>query len=298
MAGFEIVDTFAEFLGFWDEAQKKPMAEQIEGWAAEYMSHWAELLEKQIEAYCSQGVDWRRIAAEKVFPFLTERLPAMKIARDNLRQACGPVYSKAAESLGFESEVVFVIYVGIGCGAGWATSFRNCPAVLFGVENIAECGWMEQSALTGLIAHEIGHLAHEHWRKEAGLGEGSGPWWQLYSEGFGKRCEHIILGKESWHESTGINDGDWLKWCKENKKWLATEFLKMADSGQTVRPFFGHWYDLMGKKQCGHFLGHELIKKLEKNMTLKEVALLDSIEETFRGMLKKVAGNEETLRGT
>lgn len=155
MAGFEIVDTFAEFLGFWDEARKKPMAEQIEGWASEYMLQWPELLERQIEAYCSHGVDWRRIAAEKVFPFLGERLDVMRKAHDNLLQACG-----------------------------------------------------------------------------------------------------------------------------------------------TVRPFFGHWYDLMGKKQCGCFLGHELIKKLERNMTLKEVALLDSTEETFRGILEEVAGNEETLRGT
>jgi hypothetical protein len=32
------------------------------------------------------------------------------------------------------------------------------PAVLFGPENIAECGWSASEVLAGLVAHEVGHL--------------------------------------------------------------------------------------------------------------------------------------------
>ncbi len=284
-----VIDTFPGFLAFWHKAQKKPPDAQIEGWAAEYMSQWPELLEKQLDDYASQNMDWHQVAKERVFPFLNDRLAAMKSAHKNLLELCGSVYCMAQEKFGFESDLVFVIYVGVGCGAGWATTFEDKPAILFGLENIAECGWSDGSSLAGLIAHEIGHLVHKIWRREGGLIEGSGPWWQLFSEGFAQICEHEILGKESWHVSMGMSRSEWLQWCRERASWLAGEFLRRADTGESVRPFFGSWLDVQGKKHTGHFLGHELVKELRENMTLKQIALLDNIESIFRSILEKIA---------
>lgn len=113
-----VIDTFPEFLAFWQEAQHKPIDAQIDRWASEYMSQWPELLEKQKEDYSGQGEDWRQIARGKIFPFLGQRLPAMQMAHRNLLEICCPVYSKAQEVLGFDSDVFCVIYVGVGCGAG------------------------------------------------------------------------------------------------------------------------------------------------------------------------------------
>jgi len=284
-----VIDTFSEFLRFWVGAQGKPIEKQIESWASEHMSQWPELLEKQQGDYSSQNVDWRQIAREKVFPFLAERLPAMREAHKNLLALCAPVYSKAREVLRFESDVIIVIYVGIGCGAGWVTPYRGSPAILFGLENIAECGWSGMQAITSMVAHEIGHLVHDHWREEHGMSRASGPWWRLCSEGFAQRCEHLILGKDTWHESFGINEDDWIGWCQDHIGWLAAEFLRVVDAGESVRPFFGSWYDIRGRKQCGYFLGHELIKELVADMGLREIALLDDVDKRFGSILQEIA---------
>lgn len=54
--------------------------------------------------------------------------------------------------------------------------------------------------------------------------------------------------------------------------------------------FFGSWFDIRGRKQCGCFLGHELIKELEAGVSLREVALLDDPEEPLRYILRQFAG--------
>lgn len=282
-----IVDTFPDFVAFWARARAKPIDAQIESWASQHMARWPELLDKQLHDYASEGLDWRQVAREKVFPFLDDRLPAMRVAHDNLLPLCAPIYPTSEHVLGFASDAVFVIYVGIGCGAGWATTFHGSPAILFGLENIAECGWTQAPALTGLVAHEIGHLAHHDWRARHGVALGSGPWWQLYEEGFAQRSEHLILGHDTWHQASGSSDEDWLGWCQQHRAWLAAEFLRIVDSGESVRPFFGSWFDIRGHRQCGYFLGHELIKELEASHTLEQIALLDDIEGTVRPILRQ-----------
>jgi hypothetical protein len=289
MPKYTLIDTFPEFLAFWQKARHKPIDVQIRSWASDYMSQWPELLKKQQEDYTSQGEDWRRIAWEKVFPFLGQRLPAMQTAHDNLLRICAPIYSKAREVLGFESDVSFVIYVGIGCGAGWVTKYQGMPAILFGLENIAEEGWSQLPTLTGLVAHEIGHVVHFHWLALGGSSAGSGPWWQLYTEGFAQRCVHLVLGQENWHMSlsaAGDSEDDWLAWCQEHAEWLAKEFLRAVDAEESVRPFFGSWYDIRGRKQCGYFLGHELIRRLEARLSLKEIALLSDVDVILRRELE------------
>lgn len=279
MSKCSVIDTFPQFRTFWRTAQQKSLDEQINGWASNYMAPWPELLEKQRENYASEGEDWRHVAKERVFPFLTERLPEMERAYSNLQGLCALACAEAQEVLGFESEVIFVIYVGIGCGAGWVTRYQNTPAILLGLENIAECGWSDTATLKGLIAHEMGHLAHFHWRAEKEMPTGSGPWWELYTEGFAQRCEHLIMGQENWH--MGVEEG-WLRWCQEHRRWLAREFLRTVDEGEPVRRFFGSWYQIEGKSQSGYFLGCELIKRLEKKRSLKEIALLSDWRERMR----------------
>jgi hypothetical protein len=181
--------------------------------------------------------------------------------------------------------------VGIGLGAGWATTYQNSPALLFGLENIAEEGWSKPAAIEGLIAHELGHLIHFHWRAQAGKAIGSGPWWQLYEEGFAERCEHVLLGEDSWHMASGTGYQGWPEWCRENKSWLAAEFLKRAGSGEDIRPFFGSWLNLRGQRQTGYFLGHELVKKLGEHKTLAEIAVLDDFDSQMKQLTAEMAGD-------
>ena len=285
-----IVDTYPAFQAFWTEAQHWPVSEQIEGWASAYMVRWPELLEKQIACYVEDGVNWQQIARERVFPALGERLPAMELAHRNLLEICVPVRALACERLGFESDVTFVLYVGVGCGAGWATTYGQTPAVLLGLENIAEEGWTGPDVLSGLLAHEIGHLAHFHWRAQCGLINGTGPWWDLYEEGFAQRCEHVTLGAETWHMARGSGyAADWLDWCRGNLGWLAAEYLRRVDAGEEVRSFFGSWFEIQGRKQCGYFLGHELVKRLEGSMGLQEIAVLEDVAGWVRPLLEEMA---------
>ncbi|MHB8105752.1 MAG: hypothetical protein ACYDG5_09510, partial [Dehalococcoidales bacterium] len=175
-----------------------------------------------------------------------------------------------------------------GWGGGWLTPYQNTPAILFGLENIAECGWSKPAGIKGLFAHEVGHLVHQQWRAHNDKTPGSGPWWQFYEEGFAQRCESLIFDTESFHQTSGIMAGDWFGWCRSHKSWLAAEFLKTVAAGKSVVPFFGSWFDIQGKIETGYFLGHEGIRALEKNYSIKEIALLDDPERYLRPVLERM----------
>lgn len=284
MNSFEIIDTFPAFLAYWAKARTKPIDEQIELWANDYMSGWPELLEKQIEDYSEQNLAWKQIARERIFPHLNDRLPAMRKARKNLLKLCPDICSKAEQVLGFNTSAYFVIYVGIGCGAGWVTTFRNKYPILFGLENIAESGWSDPESITGLISHEIGHVAHYHLRAQSNKTFGCDSWWQLYTEGFAQYCKALM--NDSSHLETP--ESDWSEWCQQNKGRLAAEFIKAVDEGRPVNPFFGSWFEIEGHSETGYFLGHEVIKILGENMSFREIALLDDFAKHSREILEEM----------
>ena len=293
MSPVQIIDTFPTFLSFWSTVSDSAIDEQIELWYSEYMASWPELRQKQIDDYAKEGVDWHQIAKEMVFPYLDNRLPAMKGAHAGLLDLCAPIFDLARERLQFDADIVIVIYVGLGCGAGWVTNYAGKPAILFGLENLVECHYETQPALTGLIAHEIGHVAHFNWRAKNELAHGAGPWWQLYIEGFAQRCEHVILGQDLWHMKVMSPDEKWLGWCQENKAWLAAEYLRTVEEDKPVSSFFGSWYDIRNRKQTGYYLSHEIIRELESSLPYNQMALLDEPDYGMRTVLDQLAISEE-----
>ena len=147
-----ILDTYSEFLSYWKKYKNLPLKEQIEGWACEYMGTWPDLLEIQQKDYIDMSEDWRSVAAERIFPFLQSRLNSMNEAHANLIKCIRPLHKSAMEKFKInEFDVLYVIYVGIGNGAGWVTKLRNSRAILFGLEMIAECNWTESDSVKGLI---------------------------------------------------------------------------------------------------------------------------------------------------
>ena len=285
----KILDTFPAFQKIWNSVQHDTVETQINAWLNEYMSRYPDLLQKQLDDYASLNEDWRVTASERIFPALPERLEAMQTAHDNMLGVCNGVYERVQQTINFNNDLVCVIYVGLGCGAGWADEYEGKPAILFGLENIAEEGWQGRDALTGLAAHELGHIAHFEWRKQANITNEDDHWWQLYTEGFAQRCESAILGKTSWHMQDD-SEMRWRKWCEQNIGWLAAEFLRRDDQGEDMRPFFGSWFDLRGYKQTGYFLGHEIIKKMQEKMSLQEIALLTDVENHLRPLLVQMSG--------
>jgi hypothetical protein len=288
MAQLHIIDTFETFLPYWENVKMLPQSQQIDAWHNHHMAHWPELRQKQLDIYAEEGEDWRAIAGEFVFPPLPQAILAIHTAHDNLLTVCQGVYNQCRQKLQFDSDLVCVIYIGIGVGAGWATSYQGNPAVLFGLENIAQENWQEQDTLSGLMAHELGHLVHFHWRKLAELADETDPWWQLYSEGFAQYSEQYILNQLRWHIN-GEENEDWLGWCEANVNWLVGEFLRRVDEGEDIRPFFGSWFNLQGYKQTGYFLGYYLINLLRQTNSLQEIALLAGIEDHLRPLLQTIS---------
>lgn len=290
MEHFRIIDTFGDYLAFWEGARDKPIDEQIQVWEAVYMANWPELLAAQKNDYAEQGEDWRQIAHRMVFPSLGERLDDMVQAHHYLLAESAGVFEKARDTLSFEGDLIIVIYVGIGCGAGWVTKYEGRPAILFGLENIAECSWTKPPAITGLIAHEMGHVIHFDLRERADLKLGSDPWSQLYSEGYAMHCEQLLTGDDSWHMRSYSQTADWLAWCRANESRLAKEFVVAADNGQSVRQFFGSWHDIDGYKQTGYYLGARALKLLQAENSLVELALLEGAEYGMRRPLEILSG--------
>jgi hypothetical protein len=290
-----IIDTYDDFIEYWKTAKRKNLNEPIMCWQNLYMKKYPELLSKQIQTYENADIDWRK-AANKVLHLVPQRLKTMATARSNALKIIEPTYEKAKHRLDFDSDITFVLYVGIGCGAGWATTYNRRPAILLGLENIAEEKWHTENRLEGLISHEIGHLVHMKSRGQWKIFERAeeDPAFLLYSEGFAQKCEHVILQRESWHMAP---NNHWIAWCEKNRSWLAKQFLDKINQNNSVRDFFGSWYSINGRKQTGYFLGKTFIDSLEKTWSLKEIALFDSakVKHLCSKFLKRVSKEDATV---
>ncbi len=284
----QIIDTYPDFRSCWKDTDELPVKYKLEKWLNEYMEGYPALLEKQVEDYESKGFDWRKESKEKVFPDLEERLPRMEEARENLLELIPEIHDRARKFFELDPEISIVIYVGIGCGAGWSTEFKGKSALLFGLENIAECDWTDHRSLEGLTAHELSHLFHERIREASDLPIREGPFWRLYKEGVAKWSEFKILDRESWYEARGLNDSSWLNWCREHKAWLGEEFLRTVEEEESTDKFFGSWYDLRGWKQTGYFLGYQTLSHLQtsKNLSKFELLKIQNTAEEMKRTLK------------
>ena len=279
----ELLDTFPEFERFWKAAASLPLDRQIERWKSDYMARWPELLRKQLENYRRSGVSWRTIARTQIFPQLPRRLARLRRLRQNLLRRLPGAWAKTRRVLNVDFEVQFVIYVGLGCGAGWATHLGGKPAVLFGLENAAEMSSGRRGEWPGSVSHEVAHLVHDEWRRRRGLGriEGSrGPYWQLYEEGFATECERNIEAPRVFRLRTGR--ADWLPWCERHRTELAQAFLRDVRLHRSVRKFFGSWYNIRGQVECGYYLGAEAVRTLRQKSSLQAIAWLSEREARRR----------------
>ncbi|MDE1822170.1 MAG: hypothetical protein KGI98_15130 [Euryarchaeota archaeon] len=274
----KVLDLFPDFEEFWARVRADPISSQLDRWEREHMAPWPELLSKQKENYAEEGFDWRRVARKWVFPFLEERFPRMRAIHLDLVRNLPKAWRRTRSALGIRFPVRFVIYVGIGCGAGWATTYEGRPSCLFGLENAAtehdgKDGWTFRT-----VAHEVAHLAHQHWRGER-WEHRPDPWWMLYEEGFATHCERRIE-PEGFLRRTGRKD--WLPWCDEHRSWLARKFLSDVAGRRSLRPFFGSWYNIRGQIETGYYLGSEMIREWTERGSLQEVARLPLPEVRLR----------------
>ncbi|MGC2288903.1 MAG: hypothetical protein WA688_03490 [Thermoplasmata archaeon] len=275
----QLLDTFPDFERFWANVEGLPIPAQMDRWESDYMALWPELLQKQKDEYRRAGVSWRRIARDRIFPEIPRRLTRFRRLHANLRRQLPGAWRRTRKALKVDFEVQFVIYVGLGCGAGWATRLGGKPAVLFGIENAAEMTTGRRGEWPGALSHEVAHLVHNEWRRQAGLPSGEsrrGPYWQLYEEGFATACERSIETPAHFRLRTG--KADWLPWCVRHRADLARLFLRDVHARRSVRRFFGSWYTIQGHTECGYYLGAEVVRELGRTRSLKEIACLSAAE--------------------
>jgi hypothetical protein len=285
--GLNLIDTFPDFEVYWKKYRHASSESQITGWVNEYMSKWPFLHKIQIKQYQSEGVNWKNLTKRRIFPELQNRLPNMRLARTRLHNEIEEVVTTACATLDVRIPIVAVIYVGIGLGAGWATKYRNKPALLFGLENIAEEGWTDVEEIRGLVAHEFAHLAHYFWREKVGKRFMSSPLWQLYCEGFADRLEVSIGSQNNSHRDSTDRGSAWFE---RNKQWLADQFLAHLKNNRNFKDFFGSWYQLRGHSQTGYVLGSAIVKQLEKDFSFQEIATIDHVSSRMKQGLHAIAG--------
>ncbi len=124
MKKWNVFDTFDDFEEIWSLMENEDIENQIEIWKTKYMEKWPDLLKMQIESYQNDGEDWKKIAKEHVFPKLNDSVRHMKSVKSELKKAIDFVAPRALQKFELDFPLNFVIYVGIGVGAGWATEFR------------------------------------------------------------------------------------------------------------------------------------------------------------------------------
>ncbi|HUS92241.1 MAG TPA: hypothetical protein VM695_10350 [Phycisphaerae bacterium] len=260
-----------------------PVSEQIAAWQAYYDGCAPDLPSRLYTDYGQIEGGWRGIAESRIFPKLPELLPGMKLALANLHKVCPDVCNRATSALGLTRPPLVVAYVGLGNGAGWATTWHGRPAVLVGLENVADLGWQHTDALRGLLGHEIGHLLMMQVR--GGIESlTEDPLLALYEEGFAQHCEHVVMGRESWHCSS---QAGWIDWCAAHEAELARMYLNAMSDREEWRRFFGSWFDVEGWRQTGYFLGCRFAQRECRSCSLAQLASWPKgrIKESVRAFL-------------
>jgi len=178
------------------------------------------------------------------YDFNKDVLPVLQMALDspekleNAHNSFVKATSELGERVktvgGIDSSVDIVLYLGLCCGAGWATTLEGRHVVLIGIEKIVELGWYDLDKMSALIYHELGHIWHY---VIGGISDKdlTTPIMQMYSEGIAMHFQQLIIGDpECYHQD---KDG-WLEWCYANKTDLNIEFLRRLEAGENVQDFF------------------------------------------------------------
>ncbi len=272
----DLLDLAKDLLPVIEASLDEPFETQLAHWQAFYALRAPSLPERLYADYADTDGGWLAVARDRVWPHLAERMNDMKTAAASVRTIYEDVYLLACERLSFDEPLTVISYVGLGNGAGWAATWEDRPAVLLGLENIAELHWRRPSSIRALLSHEIGHLFMTSVRKACDASSlPDDPLLHLYEEGFAQHSEHVISGGETWHCAS---QPGWLEWCFAHEAYLADKFLAAMGDRKDWQAFFGSWFDIDGWRQTGYFLGCRFVERLARTRTLRDIARLDAAD--------------------
>lgn len=210
---------------------------------------------------------------EDILPIISASLNEDKInfVSDNFQLVVNTLTDNLIKLFDSEPDINVILYLGLGNGAGWATTIDGKDTVLLGIEKIIELNWDNETDMRGLILHEIGHL----WHKINGnlyltsFSKRRKPIEQLYQEGVAMVCEQILCGDYNFYNQ---DKNGWLNWCLENEEDIKREYLYRMENGISTQDFFGDWCCYKEHSDVGYFLGCRFVRCLMRTYTLKEIA--------------------------
>lgn len=282
--------TTEDILGFWENNYVKDTD--------------MEIYKIQKNSYKEYDMTFRDYPFKNVFPHFISDLEKMKEAAYNLKQVLDNAQKKIDNIIEGDGEIYIIIYVGAGTGAGHVTKYKNRPAMLFGLENIANLNWHNIKTLKGLVFHELGHVIHMIERekncpkltktdKESKYGEKNEEnvlekyenliWFRLYEEGIAQRFEHLLQGKETWHMDDQITEdgtSQWKSWIDDNYNYICNTFYnRVLNENHKLSDLFGSDREnsdcnFHGKIQVGYYIGAQMIKEWQKSLSLKKIMKL------------------------
>jgi len=261
---FRIINYSQTFLlrfeDFIDEHERTP-EDILEFWKGWIKRTDPEIYDIVCESYARYGMTLYDYPLKRVFPYFVVDLEKMKEGADNMNAILADLET--------EQDIYAIIYVGAGTGAGHVTEYRDTPAILFGLENIARLGWYHRDRLKALAYHEIGHVVHRSKRNEHGLeNDIETLWYRLYEEGVAQRYEQRLKGEGSWHMETH----GWVEWMEENHLRIAKIILNRIQNNENITSdLFGSDAgdpncNFEGKIQVGYYVGCQMIKQWEDEM--------------------------------
>ena len=211
-----------------------------------------------------------------------ENWPLLEVAHASFQSAAARIILQYPKFFQTDLDVTTVFYLGLCCGAGWATSLGGKPAVLLGAEKILELKWHDPDRMYALIAHEIGHLWHQamggafgqaHTVEERAI-------FQLFSEGIAIWFEQCLYGRDDFFLE---NHDGWLDWCQAHDREIRREYERRVQHEESVQDFFGDWMRYQGYSDVGYSLGTQLVRWLLTQHPIEELTPMSipSLREAY-----------------
>ena len=171
--------------------------------------------------------------------------------------------------------------LGLGNGAGWATTLNGKPTVLLGIEKIVELHWCSEDDMNGLVLHELGHVYAAQFGTSLSPSREQRLLAQLFSEGIAMVFEQELVGNPNYFHQ---NVNGWTTWCHEHLSAIAHCFAAESPSlTRETQRYFGDRVSFEGYPDVGYYLGARFVRFLMEKMTFDEVLCLplSQIQQSF-----------------
>lgn len=263
---FEVMDVFENFKQNYHH--RLTPESLLDSWY-HAMQHAPTLRDLCIQDSQEVNLSWETVALERVFHRTHQDYVKMTTVHARLKRLIPQMKDRLSAFYAPLKHVRFVLYHGLGNGAGWATNYLHVPSILLGIDKIAALDWSSDEELQRLIAHEYMHVVHQDIR-------GAFPIFQDPKEEAIMRL--YIEGVASFYETKLADLPErltrWEAQCQVLETRLKTHYQEVLHrGGEGYQVFYGDWHTVEGLSDVGYYLGKQMIQSILKThdfMTLAE----------------------------